>query len=271
MPLPEPFRAFFYAYESLSGRAHHTPWGLVTTDPTYPRVYDANKAMVLEPAPDLGFEDIAAELSPLLAGDGIAFEHYEFMDLSDGCPALDEARQRSGHVRPDVVMAHEGGGGPPVPGDGSVEAIEITEPDEDLWRAYRETRNDFGETMTDEVIDQLVRRDRDLFAPAGQRLFAGFVDGHLAGFTSLISLAGAGYIDNVVTLPPHRRLGVATTLVTRAVAESLAAQDQVAFLLAEMDRTPQRLYERLGFRVVRRAAGFTFPRAGLSSPGPERG
>src|SRR5439155_5255672 len=100
---------------------------------------------------------------------------------------------------PDVVMLYEGSGATPLPG--GVEVREVTDPDEAFWDWYRGTRSMFGQELSDEVVDLLIRRDQDMFVPAGLRWFVGHVDGKPAGFTSLLALAEVGYLDNVVTMP----------------------------------------------------------------------
>ena len=90
------------------------------------------------------------------------------------------------------------------------------------------------------------------------RIFAGYMDdGRLAGSCSLISMEGAGYVDSVVTVRDLRRRGVASAIVCTAVRASRRAGDRATFLLAELDGRPQRLYERLGFRTIARANGYT--------------
>jgi ribosomal protein S18 acetylase RimI-like enzyme len=270
--LPEPIRDFFYAYESLGAEPRRTWWGLVVADRRFPHVFDANKACVLEPSPDLTLVEVEGDLEPLLDRNAIGFEHIEFMDLGRESPALDEARVKAGRVRPDVVMRHEG----PPDRHGEEEAgrenagrlvvREEPDPDAEVWRVYRDSRLEFGAGMSDRVLDELVHRDRILLIPSGQRLFVARVEGEVAGFASLISLARVGYVDNVVTLPAFRRRGVASATVTAVVAASAGAGDVATFLLAEEGGRPQALYERLGFRVVARAAGFTWTREG-AAPG----
>lgn len=265
MPLPEPVRSFFYAYESLATRVQRTPWGLVVTDRRYPDVYDANKAQVLEAAPNLTFDDIRRVLVPMLEHDGIGFEHVEFMCLADRMPAAREAQAACGRSRPDVVMAFDGDDPPAPPGIGpsSVVVREVTNPDEPFWQAWIDSRLEFGTPMPRAVLSQLLDRDRSVFRPAGMRIFAGFLDEELAGFCSLLSLEAAGYIDSVVTVKEQRRRGVASATVSAAVTASLRGRDRATFLLAEAGGRAQRLYERLGFRVIARANGYTRPRQPL--------
>jgi ribosomal protein S18 acetylase RimI-like enzyme len=266
MPLPEPIRSFFYAYESLARRVARTPWGLVVTDRRYPDVYDANKAQVLEAAPDLTFEEIRRVLVPMLERDGIAFEHVEFMCLADRMPAAREAQAACGRSRPDVVMAFDADE-PPEPRPSQAVVREVTAPDEAFWRSWIDSRLEFGVSMPRTVLDQLLDRDRRVFRRAGMRIFAGFLEGELAGFCSLLSMESAGYIDSVVTRREFRRRGVASATVTAAVTASIKTRDRATFLLAEAAGRPQRLYEGLGFRVIARANGYTRPREPLGGEG----
>ena len=263
MPLPEPIRSFLYAYESLAERARRTGWGLSLTDRRFPEIYDSNKAVVLEEAPRLTLDDLRRELFPMLDEAGIRFEHLEFMCASDPMPAFAEAEAVCGRSRPDVVMAFDAD---EVPSFRTVATVEeVREPDEAFWRSWVDSRSEFGVAMERRVVDQLLDRDRTVYGPAGMRMFAGSVNGELAGFCSLMSLEGAGYIDSVVTLRRHRRRGVASAIVCEAVRASRRNRDRATFLLAEQGGRPQGLYERLGFRSLARAVGFTRPR----SPGED--
>jgi ribosomal protein S18 acetylase RimI-like enzyme len=264
MPLPEPIRSFFYAYESLAARVVRTPWGLVVTDRRYPDVYDANKAQVLEAAPGLTFEDMRRVLVPMLERDGIDFEHVEFMCMADRMAAVGEAQAACGRSRPDAVMAIDAVDATPAPRPSQAEVREVTDPDQGFWKIWIDSRLDFGTPMPQPVLDQLLDRDRSVFRPAGMRIFAGYLDGELAGFCSLLSMEAAGYIDSVVTRREHRRKGVASATVMAAAAASRRARDRATFLLAEYGGRPQRLYEGLGFSVIARANGFTRPREPLA-------
>lgn len=256
MPLPDALLSFWYEAESLAETCVRTPWGVVITDSRYPTIYDANHAGLLEDAPDLTLAEVRDALLPLLRSAGATHEHIEVMDVSDPIPATDELLREHQHMTTDVVMRYEGNGKEPET-DARVE--EITSPDDSFWRLYRDTRSEFGDPFSEDVIDQLVARDRDVFVPAGLRFFVGILGGGIAGFTSLITLGGAAYVDNVVTLPAYRRRGVASATVTRAIEAAHEDGVETVFLLAEDGGHPQRLYERLGFQVVGRAMGFTRP------------
>ena len=263
MPLPDPIRAFLYAYEALGETCVRTPWGLVTSDARYPDIYDANKAMVLESAPNLTLSDMRRELIPVLDAVGIAFEHVEFMCLADPMPAVAEAAAVCGRSHPDAVMAFDAEDVPDPTHLSAARVREVTEPDGAFWDAWIGSRPEFGIAMPEGALSQLLAGDQERFASNGMRIFAGYLDDdadRLAGFCSLISMEGAGYVDSVVTVRDLRRRGVASAVVCTAVRASRRAGDRATFLLAELDGRPQRLYERLGFRTLARANGFTRPR-----------
>jgi ribosomal protein S18 acetylase RimI-like enzyme len=256
MPLPDPILAFWYEMEALAQTYDRTPWGVVVSDARYPTIYDANHAGILESAAGLELDAVRNALHPALRTAGATHEHIEVMDVSDPCPAVDALLAEQQRITADVVMRFDGGGVEPV-SDARVEEVWAT--DESFRRTYRDSRNEFGEELSGEVVDQLVARDFEVFVPAGLRFFAGLIDGEVAGFTSLIRRGETAYVDNVVTLPEFRRRGVASATVTRALGEAEAQGLSTVFLLAEENGDPQRLYERLGFRVVSRAMGFTRP------------
>jgi ribosomal protein S18 acetylase RimI-like enzyme len=268
--LPQAVRDHCYAVDALSPVCHRLPWGVVKADPRYPVVWDANFAAVYEEAPDLALDELLGRLRPVRMAAGARGDHVEFWETGVPCSALlelrelaaagapsDGARQDDGGfwpLEPDVVMVFEG---PAEAGlDQRVEVRELTDVDEDFWAWYETTRRSWGEEFTDRVVEQLAARDREVLHPAGLRWFVGFLDRERVGFASLLSLAGVGYLDNVVTVPEARRRGVASATVTAAVRASGAAGDRAVYLLAEEHGAPQRLYERLGFRVQARVESF---------------
>jgi len=256
MAIPDAIRAFWYEAEALNETFVRMPWGVVVTDSHYPLIYDANHAGVFEDVPDVSLAEIRSELEPRLRTVHATHEHIEFIDTARPSQALRDLVREGARPNEDVLMLFEGPSAEPVT-DARVEEVE--RPDEVFWDFYRRSRNEFGETFVPEVVDQMVVRDREVYVPAGLRIFAAHRHGVIAGFTSLMPLAGSGYIDNVVTLSEHRNHGVASATVTAAVAAARESGARAVFLFAQEGGAPARLYQRLGFRVLTRAMGFTRP------------
>jgi ribosomal protein S18 acetylase RimI-like enzyme len=252
--LPAFLKAFSYAAMELGQRTERTPWGAVATDDRFPLVWDANAAAVLVPDDGVSPEDIRSALVPALRRVGAPSEHVEFWETSVESPALKEYRRSGKRPDPDVAMVFEGPLPQPV---AAVRVDEVSHPERSFWPWYRDSLREFGMKLSEDVLDQMVWRTREVLLPAGMRWFVGSVDGEPAGYASLISLEGIGYLDNVVTMPTFRRRGIAGAAVTSAVMASLEAGDARVFLLAENLGDPQRLYERLGFRVAAPIESFT--------------
>ena len=80
------------------------------------------------------------------------------------------------------------------------------------------------------------------------RLYLARRRGEPAGTALLYSRNGIGYIDAVGTLPEHRRCGVASAVVARAVADSQVMGNRCTTLEVECESPAERIYRRLGFR-----------------------
>ena len=88
-----------------------------------------------------------------------------------------------------------------------------------------------------------------LIVPEVRRYLAR-VDGAPAGTTLIYSQFGMGYVDHVATLPEHRRKGVASAMVTRAVADSQAMGNRWTTLETTTGSNAERIYQRQGFRTA---------------------
>jgi ribosomal protein S18 acetylase RimI-like enzyme len=257
VPLPAPLLRFWYERDATDD-ARRTSWGMVFADPRFPLIYDANRAGVLEEVSDLTLKEVRKELLPMLERAGSPHEHIEFW-AAQRSPAVEQIRAEGAEEKHDVVMVFEGDMFRPETDE--VEVHEIVHLDEGFLQWYRASRDDFGEESeyTPDVVEQLFRRDIEVFVPRGMRFFAASIGGARAGLAALQSLTGVGYISTLVTMPEFRRRGVGSALVRRVIDERHRSGDELFHLLAEKDGAPQRLYERLGFRVVSAVVSFTHP------------
>jgi ribosomal protein S18 acetylase RimI-like enzyme len=255
MALPDPLLGFWQSWYRLSPNPQPTPWGMVITDPRYPLIYDANQGGVLFDLATVGAEEILRGVEPALREAGAAHRHVEFWGVPDPCPAFDAIASASDEHHTDVDMVFEAE--PVLEPPGDIVVREVDPADRDIRAVFRRTYTMYGDELGDDLVDQMDRRFDSDVIPAGLRMFAAFDGREIAGFVNLLSLDRIGYLDSVVTLPSFRRRGVATAGVLHVVRESLDGGDRLVHLLADEGDAPQRLYERLGFRVAARVRSAT--------------
>ncbi|CEK18658.1 GNAT family N-acetyltransferase [Chthonomonas calidirosea] len=102
---------------------------------------------------------------------------------------------------------------------------ERTEEERQFWRAVAEAESRFS----------------------GCRLYLAYIEESPVGACDLFSMDGWARIDSVITHPEWRRRGVASALVTRAIADALAEGNQLVYLFTEAGGPAESLYRRLGF------------------------
>ena len=256
--LPEGVIGFWIAAMRVHARFRETSWGAASADPRWPDVWDANVASVLRPAERLSLREVRSVLEPMLEESGASAERIEFLDAGAGSPALRELEGSGAEVDADVVMLREG---PPRPDDGEppAPAVEVAAPDDAFWSFYRSVPAFYGD-LPDRVLDQMLDRARRLYVPMGLRCFLTTMDGEPAGLASVLVVEDMGYIDNVVTVERHRGRGIASSGVGACLRAAADAGARSVFLLAEEGGAPERLYWRLGFRVVAASRSFVRPR-----------
>lgn len=79
------------------------------------------------------------------------------------------------------------------------------------------------------------------------RLYLACLDGRPVGACDLFVAEGCGRIDSMVVRPEFRRRGVASALVARAVADSLAADNTLTYLYTDGGGSGENVYRKLGF------------------------
>jgi ribosomal protein S18 acetylase RimI-like enzyme len=113
---------------------------------------------------------------------------------------------------------------------------------------------DWVAVIEEEADAETRRRLRRLYAAeiADPRVTAYLVrvDGHPAGRGELFSSEGLGRVEAVRTLATYRGRGLASAIVRQAARDSLARGNALTYIYAEPNGAAQRLYDRLGFRLV---------------------
>jgi GNAT superfamily N-acetyltransferase len=238
----------FAGLDDLLERNERTWWGGVVTDARIPLIYDANYARV--EVGDVSLAEIDEVLRPALLRARATHQHVVVFRPDAAKPLLDELEAAGGRFTYDTAMRFEA--------DASIEPeLEVREVDEldtAFWEAQRRTLPAF-DVVDPPTIEQFLRWEREIMAPAGKRWFAVTMDGETAGFGALVTHRGVGYVDNVVTFPSFRRRGVASSIVRRIEREAVEGGCSDLFLLAD-EPDPIRLYERLGFGRAGQVVGW---------------
>lgn len=97
-----------------------------------------------------------------------------------------------------------------------------------------------------EAVERAVRT----FAAAGAERYSALVDGELAGGASFYSEAGVAYLAGAATAPAYRRRGVHGALLSARMAEAVARDCDVAYILTQPGSTSQRNVWRRGFELL---------------------
>jgi ribosomal protein S18 acetylase RimI-like enzyme len=84
----------------------------------------------------------------------------------------------------------------------------------------------------------------------GTKSYLGYFQGKPAGVCGLVSFNDVGGIFTVGTAPEHRRKGVATALLHKAIADSKTMGNSLLYLITTKGSDAERLYTSLGFEVA---------------------
>lgn len=112
---------------------------------------------------------------------------------------------------------------------------------------------------TPELAEQLLDSKLLIARRADTRFFGVEIAGEIVAWTDLYVAQGVGQVEDVATLPEHRKKGYATAVVLRAVEEARRAGADLVFLVADDEDWPKALYRKLGFDPVGRAYKFRKP------------
>jgi GNAT superfamily N-acetyltransferase len=257
MSVPAPIVRFLRAYESLSAVCMSYPWGTAVRNASLPHVYDANRAWVFD-AVTPALDELRDAMMAAQRTVPVAFTQVEVLDIDARAGLVDELTTWLGPP-PDVFSFMETSVAPPPDLLATPPPMLVAEqpfPDRERWLALIAAGHSDEVPLPAPVLWELASRDTSTLVAAGTRFFTAEQEGEIVAYASLLSLHGVGLIDNVATVPAHRRQGAATAVVAAVVAASAAAENTHTVLFAQEYSDPQRIYGRLGLRTIARAAQF---------------
>jgi ribosomal protein S18 acetylase RimI-like enzyme len=217
-----------------------------------PRVWSRNYLVADTDLDEASAELLVAESDRILGGAGLRHGKVEVHDKEAGTRLEPGFRALNWEIHCDVLMVARRN--PDRPTDlSSAEEVPIDEL-EPIW-----TEDTRREPYDEETVRQLVANKRIVAASRDTAFFAARVDGAVASYCELYSHRGTGQIEAVGTLEEFRNRGLARATVSRALAASREAGNDLTFLMARDDDWPKELYRKLGFEEIGRIYEFVRP------------
>ena len=245
--------AFLRKLDALSAEVA-TPYrfGTAYLHSEVPRVWSRNYLAADTDLDEASAALLAAESDRILGGAGLRHGKVEVYDEEAGARLDPEFRELGWEVHCDVLMVARRE--PDRPADLSLAEEVSIEELEPVWA------EDTGREPFDaETVRQLVANKWVVMASRDTMLLAARVNGAIASYCELYSHGGVGQIEAVGTLDEFRNRGLARATVSRALATSREAGNDLTFLVAREDDWPKELYRKLGFDKVGRAYEFVRP------------
>jgi ribosomal protein S18 acetylase RimI-like enzyme len=242
---------------SLDSAGHVDPFrfGTLVSDPMRPEIWDRNFVFLERTAADAEPGEIAAEVDRIQTGlrhrRAVVHDEVAAIRLAPGF------RELGWSVSRYLVMVLEGE--PPAPRH---EVAALT--DAELEPPLREFIRHEESPESKEVEDQLVSLHAPIRSVIEVRVFAHREAGAPVSWCELYSEGKTGQVEDVATLPEHRGLGYASSVVAAAARTSIAAGHDLTFLVVNEVDGPRALYERLGFVAVGREHAFFRPPPGAA-------
>jgi len=150
-------------------------------------------------------------------------------------------RRHLRHSGGRVVMVHDG-----TPPAAQREGIDIWPISPDDARTFAEIHSG-GERWVRQLS---LKTTLSAMLDEGNTFYLAYLDGMPAGTLHLLCDEGVAGIYAVATAKQHRRKGVATALIRRAVADGRAAGCDVIMLSTDTSNESQRIYNANGFKAT---------------------
>ncbi|MEN8182781.1 MAG: GNAT family N-acetyltransferase [Myxococcota bacterium] len=240
----------YEAYHALGNECIDAPLLRIVRNREAPNVYDANHVSCLRARSPGEIEETLVQVERAFEG----FEHRSFHCDPGTAPDL-EARLCLEGYRADATLQM-------ILEDDVLAAdreldVRLATLDADWAAVARLTRLDHDEQARiqqrepySESLATDMTRLRRARAPALHFWLAREEGADCAFFSSLPGENGVGMVEDLFTHPDFRRRGIATALISHAVADARERGAGPILIGARPDDTPKDLYARLGFRPL---------------------
>lgn len=226
-------------------RAEPFELGVAILTPSLPLVHDLNFLRVHEPAAPVTGPALVAAAERLLGGAGLRFRCASLAGA--GGPAAAEALAAAGWEPAELVtMALRRAPDRPAPDRPRAETVALEDLRELSAALLRELEPPNGE-----LVEQIGAAERRLLdATDAQFLGVRGPGGRVVAACHLYSDGRIAQIEDVATLPAHRRQGAARAVVSAAIAAARSAGHELIFIVAAAGDWPREFYGRMGFDPI---------------------
>lgn len=202
------------------------------------------------PDDEVSVEALIVETDRVMGQRGLAHRKIVVGDQALGESLSPGFRAQGWEVSRLLYMLHNGDAAAPpdLAVDEVVEAVHSVAKDEFNRRDPR--------TAGEDVVAQMSGLGRRVSAATDKRCFAAYAGDEIASVCELYSDGLTAQIEDVGTLEEHRKKGLGTAVVLRALHEAHAWGHEMVFLIADDDDWPKQMYAKLGFEEAGRTYEF---------------
>jgi hypothetical protein len=241
--------AFERAMQDRIARSRRSfDYGTALFNDSLRRVYDANFVRF-----ERGFDELTADLVVAAAAQlqaGLGHRKVVIPDEAAGARVAEELKRRGWRYYTLVTMAYTGPREREPPS--AAEQVSNAAVREARLHALVDGTRDADARRQIVEFTELMARAVPTRMIAARAHDGGARAGEIGSFCALFQSDGIGQIDEVTTVERHRRGGLGAVVVEGALATSLAARDDLTFLVADEADWPKDWYGRLGFEPVGR-------------------
>jgi len=227
-------------------RVEPRPWGVFISSPTFP-LYDLGNCAWIDRWPH-GFtvENVIEEVAERCAEHRIPKERIYFMDSRLALPVRAALEEAGFSARASYEMIHLRR--TDVEPSADVTVREATHPKDiaAVWALMGEGLREDG--FPEEDARQILAFSPPKYETLSIHLSFAEVNSHPAGYATMFSHGGVGYILDLFTRTLDRRRGVGSALVLHLVSASREAGNRITGLTTSSTNEPaQTMYRKLGF------------------------
>lgn len=228
--------------QALSERTVTWPGGIAYLHADLPKIWDLNYMLLCDGTLDAS--TIARHANEVMGEAGCEHRRVCVRDPEVGARLEPGFAALGWETDVHVIMRHS------RESDRMVDTSAVEEVGDLAWPS-REAQMRSYPWADDATLDQLRTVYSMTVEAANAKDFAILDEGKAVSFALLFSDGPTGWVEDVATLEPYRRRGLARAVVTKAVEDSTARHD-FTFLIADDRDWPKHFYSQLGFDILGR-------------------